>query len=80
MYYFNILLKLVIYTFSSRDEFAASAGTNYLKSYIKFPFHCREKLDEYGVCIRCFGDITLLPVDLQKLVAETILYTYNNTK
>ncbi|PRD28449.1 UNVERIFIED_CONTAM: Dehydrodolichyl diphosphate synthase complex subunit DHDDS [Trichonephila clavipes] len=43
-------------------------------------FKIREKLEKYGVCIRIFGNIALLPVDLQMLVAEAVLHTYNNTK
>lgn len=35
---------------------------------------------ENGVCIRIFGDTTMLPVDLQKLLAETVLTTRFNDK
>jgi ditrans,polycis-polyprenyl diphosphate synthase len=40
----------------------------------------REKLMENGVCIRIFGDTTMLPVDLQKLLAQTVLITRFNDK
>ncbi|XP_042900541.1 dehydrodolichyl diphosphate synthase complex subunit DHDDS isoform X1 [Parasteatoda tepidariorum] len=39
----------------------------------------KEKLVKHGVCVRIFGDIKLLPVELQKLVAEAVLLTYENT-
>lgn len=35
---------------------------------------------ENGVCIRIFGDTSLLPIDLQKLLAETVLSTRFNDK
>ena len=40
----------------------------------------REKLTENGVCIRVLGDTAMLPRDLQKLLAETVLATASNHK
>lgn len=40
----------------------------------------KEKLEKYGVCIRALGDLTLLPVLLQKLVAEAVLCTKHNNR
>ena len=40
----------------------------------------REKIDELNVCIRIFGNIALLPVDLQHIVANVIETTKNNNK
>ncbi|XP_037808430.1 dehydrodolichyl diphosphate synthase complex subunit DHDDS [Lucilia sericata] len=38
------------------------------------------KLQEHGVRIRVVGNLTLLPVDLQKLIAKAMLLTENNNK
>lgn len=35
---------------------------------------------EYGVCIRVLGDLTLLPVETRRAVAEVVKFTKNNTK
>lgn len=76
--------EVTIYTFSienfKRPKEEVDCLMNLAKEKFQELLNDKKKLDEYGVCIRCFGDITLLPVDLQKLVAEAVLYTYNNTK
>ncbi|KAI4501597.1 hypothetical protein M0802_003474 [Mischocyttarus mexicanus] len=40
----------------------------------------KEKLMENGVCVRIIGNLDLLPEDLRKLIAETIIITKNNNK
>ena len=35
---------------------------------------------EHGVCIRVLGDLTLLPPDTRKAVAEVVQFTKSNTK
>ncbi|MEE6526802.1 hypothetical protein FKM82_027672 [Ascaphus truei] len=37
----------------------------------------RDKLEKHGVCIRVLGDLTLLPLDIQKLIAQAVLETRN---
>ncbi|KAM4700507.1 dehydrodolichyl diphosphate synthase complex subunit DHDDS isoform 1-T3 [Discoglossus pictus] len=37
----------------------------------------KEKLKMHGVCVRVLGDITLLPLDIQKLIAQAVLETRN---
>ncbi|KAG8451778.1 hypothetical protein GDO86_003827 [Hymenochirus boettgeri] len=37
----------------------------------------RDKLAKHGVCIRVLGDLTLLPMDLQKLIAQAVMETRN---
>lgn len=39
-----------------------------------------KKLQEHGVRIRVVGNLSLLPLDLQKLIAKAILDTENNNK
>lgn len=40
----------------------------------------KDQLNERGICIRMIGNWTLLPVDLQKCMAEAMLMTQHNTK
>ncbi|KAG8451775.1 hypothetical protein GDO86_003827 [Hymenochirus boettgeri] len=37
----------------------------------------KDKLAKHGVCIRVLGDLTLLPMDLQKLIAQAVMETRN---
>lgn len=37
----------------------------------------REKLKKHGVCIRVLGDLHLLPLDLQELIAQAVQATKN---
>lgn len=41
---------------------------------------CRENLKKHGVCIRVLGDLPLLPVDIQELIAQAVLATRNYNK
>ncbi|XP_077337171.1 dehydrodolichyl diphosphate synthase complex subunit DHDDS [Lithobates pipiens] len=40
----------------------------------------RDKLQKHEVCIRVLGDMTLLPLDIQKLIAQAVLETKNYSK
>ncbi|XP_053562954.1 dehydrodolichyl diphosphate synthase complex subunit DHDDS [Bombina bombina] len=40
----------------------------------------KEKLQKHGVCIRVLGDLTLLPLDIQKLIAQAVMETKNYSK
>lgn len=40
----------------------------------------KDKIMEESVCIRVIGNLSLLPKDLQKLIAEAVLLTRNNYK
>ena len=40
----------------------------------------REKIDKLGVCIRIFGDISLVPTDLQQTIAKVMHTTKHNNK
>jgi ditrans,polycis-polyprenyl diphosphate synthase len=40
----------------------------------------KEKINKLKVCIRIFGDIRLLPVDLQKLIAQVVEISKHNSK
>uniref|UniRef100_A0A3P9L979 Alkyl transferase n=1 Tax=Oryzias latipes TaxID=8090 RepID=A0A3P9L979_ORYLA len=38
----------------------------------------RENLEKHGVCIRVLGDLNMLPLDLQQLIAKAVLTTRTN--
>jgi len=40
----------------------------------------KDKLMEHGVCIRVIGNLTLVPQDIQKLIAQAIILTKDNKK
>ncbi|XP_077576900.1 dehydrodolichyl diphosphate synthase complex subunit DHDDS [Stigmatopora nigra] len=40
----------------------------------------RENLEKHGVCIRVLGDLNLLPLDLQKIIAKAVLATRSHNK
>lgn len=40
----------------------------------------KEKLMEHGICIRVIGNVSLLPLDLRKLMAEAMLITKSNKR
>ncbi|XP_061530610.1 dehydrodolichyl diphosphate synthase complex subunit DHDDS isoform X3 [Phycodurus eques] len=40
----------------------------------------RESLEKHGVCIRVLGDLNLLPLDLQQLIAKAVLTTRAHNK
>lgn len=42
-------------------------------------FHS-ENLEKHGVCIRVLGDLNMLPLDLQQLIAKAVLTTRNHNK
>lgn len=39
-----------------------------------------DKLESHGVCIRVLGDLNMLPLDLQQLIAESVVRTRNHNK
>ena len=52
----------------------------YLKGIKKILFQYREKIDKLGVCIKAFGDISLLPANLQQVIAKVMDTTKHNNK
>ncbi|XP_055946190.1 dehydrodolichyl diphosphate synthase complex subunit DHDDS-like isoform X2 [Argiope bruennichi] len=78
------ITEVTVYTFSIENFKRPKEEVNCLMNLAREKFREllkeKEKLEKYGVCIRIFGNIKLLPVDIQMLVAEAVLHTYNNTK
>lgn len=40
----------------------------------------RDKIQEYGVCVRVLGNVSLLPSDIQEIIAEVVTYSKDNTR
>lgn len=40
----------------------------------------RENLEKHGVCIRVLGDLALLPLDLQEVIAKAVVATKSHNK
>ncbi|KAK2844902.1 hypothetical protein Q5P01_011561 [Channa striata] len=40
----------------------------------------RENLEKHGVCIRVLGDLNMLPLDLQQLIAKAVITTRSHNK
>lgn len=40
----------------------------------------KDKLNERGICIRIVGNMSMLPIDLQQIMAEAILLTKDNSR
>lgn len=44
---------------------------------LSFP---RENLEKHGVCIRVLGDLNMLPLDIQQLIAKAVVTTRAHNK
>ena len=40
----------------------------------------KEKIQKYGVCVRVLGNISLLPYDIQEIIAEVVTFSKHNTR
>lgn len=40
----------------------------------------RDNLEKHGVCIRVLGDLNMLPLDLQQLIAKAVITTRAHNK
>lgn len=46
---------------------------------LSVPFF-RENLEKHGVCIRVLGDLNMLPLDLQRIIAKAVVTTKAHNK
>lgn len=60
-------------------NFLASLFCIFLSSQCLFLFS-RENLEKHGVCIRVLGDLNMLPLDLQQVIAKAVVMTKNHNK
>jgi len=75
--------EVTVYAFSienfkrSKDE--VSAIFDLAREKFKKLLEEKEKIDKLGVCIRIFGELKMLPLDLQQLVSKVMKMTRKNT-
>lgn len=64
------------------DKFKEFSKPEFSRLSCSFPFIClcRENLEKHGVCIRVLGDLNLLPLDLQQLIAKAVVTTKAHNK
>lgn len=76
--------EVTVYAFSIENFKRSADEVNALFDLAKEKFQKilaeRDKLAEVGVCIRVFGKISLLPEDLQRIIAQMIEMTQDNKK
>lgn len=66
---------------SESDTNVINIGHNvHVNAVISLFSHSRENLEKHGVCIRVLGDLTLLPEDLQRLIAKAVVSTKAHNK
>ncbi|XP_011877158.1 PREDICTED: dehydrodolichyl diphosphate syntase complex subunit DHDDS-like isoform X1 [Vollenhovia emeryi] len=78
------ITEVTVYAFSIENFQRTEEEVDELMKLAKQKFRRlldeREKLHEAGLCIRVIGNLSLLPKDLCKLIAETIVITKDNNK
>ncbi|XP_046751782.1 dehydrodolichyl diphosphate synthase complex subunit DHDDS [Diprion similis] len=76
--------EVTVYAFSIENFKRSEEEVNGLMELARKKFQNlldeREKLMEHGVCIRVIGNLSLLPKDVQKLIAEAMIITKNNNR
>ncbi|XP_077881804.1 dehydrodolichyl diphosphate synthase complex subunit DHDDS isoform X3 [Ictidomys tridecemlineatus] len=78
------ILEVTVYAFSIENFKRSKSEVDGLLDLARQKFTClmeeQEKLQKHGVCIRVLGDLHLLPLDLQELIAQAVQATknYNN--
>ncbi|XP_055644977.1 dehydrodolichyl diphosphate synthase complex subunit DHDDS [Toxorhynchites rutilus septentrionalis] len=76
--------EVTVYAFSIENFKRSQKEVDTLMSLARDKFRRlheeRDKLHERGICIRIIGNMSLLPVDIQKIMAEAVLLTKDNKK
>ncbi|XP_006883547.1 PREDICTED: dehydrodolichyl diphosphate synthase isoform X3 [Elephantulus edwardii] len=75
------ILEVTVYAFSIENFKRSKSEVDGLMDLARQKFtrlmEEQEKLQKYGVCIRVLGDLHLLPLDLQELIAQAVQTTKN---
>ncbi|XP_012666850.1 dehydrodolichyl diphosphate synthase complex subunit DHDDS [Otolemur garnettii] len=78
------ILEVTVYAFSIENFKRSKSEVDGLMDLARQKFtrlmEEQEKLQKHGVCIRVLGDLHLLPLDLQELIAQAIQATKNYNK
>ncbi|XP_071955958.1 dehydrodolichyl diphosphate synthase complex subunit DHDDS-like [Antedon mediterranea] len=76
--------EVTIYAFSIENFKRSKDEVDNIMDLAREKFHRlqakKEQIRKHGVCIRIIGDINLLPPDLQKLAADIVYFSRNNTR
>lgn len=64
---------------SSWFEFLCLCHSAFITPFLP-PSLFRDNLEKHGVCIRVLGDLNMLPLDLQQLIAKAVLTTKSHNK
>lgn len=75
--------EVTVYAFSIENFKRSEDEVNTLMTLAREKFikliEEKDKLMERGICIRIVGNLSMLPIDIQKLMAEAMLMTKNNS-
>lgn len=78
------ILEVTVYAFSIENFKRSKSEVDGLMDLARQKFgrlmEEQEKLQKHGVCIRVLGDLHLLPLDLQELIAQAVQATKNYNK
>ncbi|XP_007522611.1 dehydrodolichyl diphosphate synthase complex subunit DHDDS isoform X1 [Erinaceus europaeus] len=78
------ILEVTVYAFSIENFKRSKSEVDGLMDLARQKFSRlleeQEKLQKHGVCIRVLGDLHLLPLDLQELIAQAVQATKNYNK
>ncbi|XP_029927648.1 dehydrodolichyl diphosphate synthase complex subunit DHDDS [Myripristis murdjan] len=76
--------EVTVYAFSIENFKRAKAEVDGLMELAKQKFtrllEERDNLEKHSVCIRVLGDLTMLPLDLQQLIAKAVFETRTHNK
>ncbi|XP_013776736.1 dehydrodolichyl diphosphate synthase complex subunit DHDDS-like [Limulus polyphemus] len=78
------IVEVTLYAFSIENFKRSEQEVNGLMELAREKFRKlleeKDKIDEYGVCIRVFGNLSLLPKDIQQILAKVVLYSQKNNR
>lgn len=78
------IVEVTVYAFSIENFKRSESEVNALLEMARDKFNKfmeeKDELNKRGICIRMIGNWHLLPVDLQKCMADVMLLTRNNNK
>ncbi|XP_037683994.1 dehydrodolichyl diphosphate synthase complex subunit DHDDS isoform X1 [Choloepus didactylus] len=78
------IMEVTVYAFSIENFKRSKSEVDGLMDLAREKFSRlmeeQEKLQKHGVCIRVLGDLHLLPLDLQELIAQAVQATKNYNK
>ncbi|KAG5327016.1 DHDDS synthase, partial [Acromyrmex heyeri] len=78
------IIEFTIYAFSienfKRSKEEVDGLMNLARQKFKDLLEDKKKLKDNGICIRVFGNLSLLPEDIYKLIAEVMIVTRENNR